>query len=157
MSATLGPSSEQTKGKLPVEDRVSPQASVSKLGLLCVISPPPTLLLLCHSHADVSQLSPRFQFGLNDSRPGPVTALCFFFPPGVQSCTVILLPPLPLSVSPPPLSPVATGTSPPLSRGEAGQESSGGRGRDRSGVSFLPTSSLSARIQSFEVTQPSQS
>ena len=40
-------------------------------------------------------------------------------------------------------------------QGGAGQESSGGRGRDWSGVSFLPTSSLS-RIQSIEVTQPPQ-
>ena len=61
VSATLGPSSEQTKGKLPVEGRVSPQASVSKLGLLCVISPPTTLLLcvilmqmLVNSHTDLS-------------------------------------------------------------------------------------------------------
>ena len=99
---------------------------------------------VCHSLANVSQL------GLHDSRPGPDTARFF---PMCTECTVILLPPLPLCVTPSPQWPQA---APPLSRGEAGQESSSGRGRGWSGVSFLSTSSLSARIQSFEVTQPSQ-
>ena len=153
MSATLGPSSEQTKGKLPVEGRVSPQASVSKLGLLCVISPPTTLLLcvilmqmLVNSHTDLSL--------------GSMTHVLDQLPLCVSSSLPVYRVYSDLIAAPPSLrvTPRPSGHRhlPPLSRGEAGQKSSGGRGRDWSGVSFLPTSSLSARIQSFEVTQPSQ-
>ena len=89
----LGPSSEQTKGKLPVTDRMSPQASVSAAGicmryilntlLLCVI----LKQMLANLHWDLSLSS---MTHILDQLP-----LC-------TECTVILLPPLPLCVTPSP-------------------------------------------------------
>lgn len=120
VSATLGPFSEQTKGKLPVRGRLSLRASVSTRGII-VRYIPATLLLY------VILMQMLVHLG---SMTHALDQIPLSFLPSVYRVYSDLI------AAPPsvchPLSPVATGSPPPLSgRGGSGEQRRAGPGLER--------------------------